>query len=483
MFFGHRLCKKTLKVMAAFLCLCMALGTWGQPRPAWALTLSQEKELGKKLLEQIDERMSLIKDGELVTYIQALGESLAGVVGTTSYDYRFFIVDDSVPNAFAVPGGYIFIFRGLVEIMESEGELASIICHEIAHIEARHIHRRLETGKIASVAALAGLVAAAFLGAGGAAAQGLAMGSLAGATSYQLKYSRENEQEADQLGLRYLCRAGYPPGDMASAMQRMARQSWRSNSKIPSYLSTHPDLVDRIQSLQKMAAGMECSTGQRPRLTSKEDFDLIQAVLVADYAEPRIAMDRFRREADRGEISGFFGLGRLYMRQGSYGDAVEPLREAARRIPGNPLVLSALGTAHSRLGNLDEAQRLLETALTLNPGDVNSRFRLAVVLQDRGAERQALEHLMRIEEHSMVYPEIDYRLGVLLGRMDRIGEAHERLGRYHERQHEWQLSVFHYKKAKGVFGEGYAGLNELDESIERVEERAKRHFRHSIGNR
>ncbi len=477
----HSVSKALSRTVCIILCLSMMLGgTWVSPRPAQALSLSEEKELGRKLLEQIDEVLPLIKDGEVATYIQTLGESLVASLGTTSYDYRFFIVDQSIPNAFAVPGGYIFVFRGLIELMETEGELASILCHEIAHIEARHIHRRLEAGKVANVAALAGVLAAALLGAGGAASQGLVAGTLAGARSFQLKYSRDQEQEADQLGMRYLCKAGYPPGAMVSAMQKMARQSWRSNSQIPSYLSTHPALDERIHQLQKIAEGMECARGASAR-EGTVNFDLIQAALVADYAEPRIALDRFMRESQEGNPAGFYGLGRLYLRQGRFEDAVQSLQRVARTNPGNPLVLSALGTAHFRRGNLDEALKVLETALLLNPGDVISRFRLATVLQDKGADRQALDHLMRIEEHAVVYPEIDYRLGVLLGRMNRLGEAHYRLGRYHERQHEWRLSIFHYKKAEALLGSGFMGGDELRESIERVEDRARRELWQSRG--
>lgn len=471
---SHSLRRSFSKIVSVILCLTMMAGAmWSSPRKVQALGLSKEKELGEKLFEQIDGMLPLIKDGEVATYIQALGESLVENVGTTSYDYRFFIVDQSAPNAFAVPGGYVFVFRGLVEIMETEGELASILCHEIAHIEARHIHQRLEAGKIANVAALAGLLAAALLGGGGAASQGLAMGTLAGARSFQLKYSRENEREADQLGMRYLCRAGYPPGDMVSAMQKMARQSWRSNSQIPSYLSTHPALDERIHQLRKLAEGMKCN-GREAGTGNTGNFELIQAALVADFAEPKIALDRFKRASQEGDSAGFYGLGRLYLRQGRFEDAVESLRQVARTHPGNPLVLSALGTAHYRRGNLDEAMKVLETALLLNPGDVISRFRLAAVLQDKGADREALNHLMRIEDHSLVYPEIDHRLGVLLGRMGRLGEAHHRLGRYHERQHEWKLSVFHYKKAKALLDPGFVREDELQESIERVEDRAKR---------
>ena len=219
-----------------------------------AISLSDEQTIGRETLEKIRAIMPLVEDGEVQTYVQAVGNRITKQLGSTTYRYRFFVINQSVPNAFAIPGGYIFIYRGLIEMMASEGELAGIISHEMGHIQAHHFQRQMEQASSLNLAALAGVLAAVLLGAsgGGAASQAVMMGTVAGAQTAQLKYSREHEEEADQLGMRYLCAAGYPAKDMVSVMQRMNQAQWMVNSNIPSYLLTHPEQA--------------CGMGQRARV-------------------------------------------------------------------------------------------------------------------------------------------------------------------------------------------------------------------------
>ena len=154
--------------------------------------------------------MPLVEDGEVLTYVRNVGNRVAKEVGITTYQFQFFVVDEPVPNAFAVPGGNIFIYRGLIEMMSSEGELASILSHELAHIQARHLQRSIDEAKILSVGMIAGMVAGILLG-----APGLAAGGMAASQTAALQYSRAHEMEADQFGFRFLCAAGYDPGGHA----------------------------------------------------------------------------------------------------------------------------------------------------------------------------------------------------------------------------------------------------------------------------
>ncbi len=259
------------------------------PGSAMALTLSEEKTIGKEILEMIKEHLSLVEDGEVLTYVQSVGNRIVKQLGTTPYDYQFFVINQSVPNAFAIPGGYIFIYRGLIEMMTSEGELAGILSHELGTSRPITINGVWRKAHVLNVATIAGVIAAILIGAkgGGVGSQALAMGTIAGAQTAQLKYSRENEEEADQLGLRYLCAAGYPAKDMASVMQRLNQAQWMANSSIPSYLLTHPALTERIQYLQDLA--------RKPEYQSKSansnilgDFSIMQASLVSEYSDPRV---------------------------------------------------------------------------------------------------------------------------------------------------------------------------------------------------
>lgn len=449
------------------------------PTSAWALSLGDEKELGRKILEMLRRRLPLIEDGDIITYVQSVGERLVQEVGSTPYQFQFFVVNEGVPNAFAIPGGYIFVYRGLIEMMSNEGELASILAHELSHIQARHIHRRLEEAKLVNLASIAGVVAAVLLGVagGGKASQAVAMGSIAGAGSYQLQFSRENEREADQMGLRVLTSAGYSPQDMVSIMQRMNQDKWRASSKLPSYLSTHPALGERVIYLQDQVVRESSKAAGRPA-TRVGDFDMMQATMVADYSEPQVAWDRFQslaRETKGGRSAvSEYGFGRLYLRQGKTDEALPHLQEAARLASSSPFVLSSLGALYFQMGKLTEAQRALQTALVLNPASPIAHLRLAQVLQDLGQKEEALRNLQQIEAMSPSFPEIDRQLGILLGQVNRLGPAHYHLARYYEQRQDWKLALFHYEKAKSLIHDSPERIAEIERSLKEMDERRKK---------
>lgn len=435
-----------------------------------AISLSEEKDLGKKFVRLIHKEMPFVEDGEVLTYVRNIGNRVAKQVGITTYQFQFFVVDQPVPNAFAVPGGYIFIYRGLIEMMSSEGELASILAHELGHITARHLQRSIDEAKILSVGMIAGLIAGILLG-----APGLAVGGMAGAQTAALQYSRVHETEADMRGFGYLCAAGYHPSDMPSMMQKLLECTWLQNSTIPSYLSTHPAVGERVQYLNEMVK-------KRKDLSRKEvepptgDFKVMQATLIADYTDETKAFDRFQEGIKKGDSAAVFGLGCLYLRQNQWSKAVEQLRQADRLMPTSPFVLSTLGEAYHRVGKLQEAQNTLESALMIDPSSSIADFRLALVLVDMGKKDQALEHLMRIEELAPMFPEVDYQLGVILGQANKLGAAHFYLGRYYFHKDDKELAISHFKKAKSLITDSPSKIEEINEDLKELEPKKKGFF-------
>src|SRR5208283_3427941 len=277
MFFPAFCGRKIKKGLSALVLFIFMLVVMYPPGEVNAITLSEEKELGQKTVRLIRKSMPLIEDGEVLTYVRSVGNRVAKEVGITTYQFQFFVVDQPIPNAFAIPGGNIFIYRGLIEMMSSEGELASILSHELAHIQARHLQRSIDEAKIVSVVMIAGLIAGILLG-----APGLAVGDIAASETAALQYSRAHEMEADQFGFRFLCRAGYDPADMPSMMQKLLQCTWLQNSRIPSYLMTHPALEERVQYLTEMAKKQKASYPKAVEPPSG-DFKVMQATLIADY--------------------------------------------------------------------------------------------------------------------------------------------------------------------------------------------------------
>ncbi|MGA2025627.1 MAG: M48 family metalloprotease [Syntrophobacteraceae bacterium] len=435
-----------------------------------AITLSEEKDLGKKFVMLIHKSMPFVEDGEVLTYVRSIGNRVAKEVGITTYQFQFFVVDAPIPNAFAIPGGYIFIYRGLIEMMTSEGELASILSHELGHITARHLQRSIDEAKILTIAMIAGVVAGIFLG-----APGLAAGGMAGAETAALQYSRVHETEADMRGFGYLCAAGYDPVDMPSMMQKLMDCTWLQNSTIPSYLSTHPAVGERVQYLNEMVKKRNASSRKAVQPPSG-DFQVMQATLIADYTDETKAFDRFQEGIKKGDNAAVFGLGRLYLRQNQWSKAVEQLRQAAHLMPASPFVLSTLGEAYHRIGKLQEAQNTLESALMIDPSSSIADFRLALVLMDMGKKDEALEHLMRIEELAPMFPEVDYQLGVILGQANQLGAAHFYLGRYYYNKGNKELAISHFKKAKSLITDSPSKINEINEDLKELDPKKKGFF-------
>lgn len=212
------------------------------------LSWSKEVQLGAEAAPQfIDQSGGELPDQQIVQYVREMGARLAAQSEMPDIDWSFYVLDSQVVNAFALPGGKVFISRGLMEKMDNEAQLAGVIGHEIGHVTARHGNERMGKAMIAQ-----GLIIAA--GIGGAVSdeewmQVLGVGTAVGGQLFLLKYSRSNELEADVLGVRYMARAGYNPIGQIQVMEILREAS--SGSAPPEWLSTHPASDTRISNLEK----------------------------------------------------------------------------------------------------------------------------------------------------------------------------------------------------------------------------------------
>lgn len=202
----------------------------------------KQVEIGRKSHQQIIAKHGLYRDPEIQAYIQRIGERLAAVSNNTNFPYTFTVLDDPEVNAFALPGGFIYITRGMLAHLNSESQLAAVLGHEIAHVTERHAQRAKNRGTALNV-----------LGAVGTVATGMPVHEVAGLTTdlYLRGYSRGFELDADALGAEYMARAGYHPKamlgtiEMLKANDRLELERARLEKREPriyhGILSTHPD--------------------------------------------------------------------------------------------------------------------------------------------------------------------------------------------------------------------------------------------------
>ena len=273
------------------------------PAKAGALiSIKEEKEIGEKVLKQVQEQLPVIDDPYISDYIQRVGEEALRQVDNKHFNFDFWVIDNPTVNAFAIPGGHIFMFRGIIELMDSKDELMGVLFHEVAHVQARHFAERVDKAKKVSIATLAGALAAILVG-GGEVGTALMTGALATGQSIMLKYSRTDEEEADRLGLSWMERGRYDSMAMADVFSKMIKSRWLDTDAYPAYLSSHPGLDERVVYLQNAIQAHKLGLRERAKDQEQLDFEEFKVRLIALYDNPRrravqIAPDQ-RSEAER----------------------------------------------------------------------------------------------------------------------------------------------------------------------------------------
>jgi predicted Zn-dependent protease len=220
-----------------------------------AISTQQEVEMGTQYAQQINAQLPLVRDAEVNRYISLLGESIARVADTRNLDWRFFVVDSREVNAFAVPGGFIYVNRGLIERTTNMNQLAGVLAHEIGHVVRRHSVKQMEAAQRANVGLTLGCILTRVCEsqAAGAAIQ-------LGGTALFAKFSRDDERQADAVAVPYLVRAGIDPRGIPQMFRILIEERKRSRSGVEAFFATHPLEEDRIDETERIIAGLPASS-------------------------------------------------------------------------------------------------------------------------------------------------------------------------------------------------------------------------------
>ena len=212
---------------------------------------SQEIQMGQQYDSQVVATIGLYPDPAWQSYIQQLGARLAATSERPNLPWTFRVVNDPAINAFALPGGFVYVTRGILPYFNSEAQLAGVVGHEIGHVTARHTAAEMSKQQLIGLGLAVGSMASAQV-AKYAGAANQALGIL------YLKFSRDNESQADQLGLRYMSRANYDPREMAAIFVMLDREgkSGASGARVPEWLETHPTPVHRLDAINQQVAAL-----------------------------------------------------------------------------------------------------------------------------------------------------------------------------------------------------------------------------------
>ena len=258
------------------LALAGCMGTGNIPSASTPITQS-EAQMGAEAHPQLLNEFGGAMSGSHAQYVEQVGKNIAvqSGLGNARESFTVSLLNSPVNNAFAIPGGYVYTTRQLVALMNNEAELAAVLGHEVGHVAARHSQRRQATAQRNTLLGAAGAILSGVLLGNSGLGQQLGQAALQGSQLLTLKFSRSQELEADELGIRYLNSAGYDPRAMGTVLQSLALQNaldarvqGRDNANIPEWASTHPDPASRVQTALAKAQ----ATGVTGGVTNRDTF-------------------------------------------------------------------------------------------------------------------------------------------------------------------------------------------------------------------
>ncbi|HSA56508.1 MAG TPA: M48 family metallopeptidase, partial [Gemmatimonadaceae bacterium] len=218
------------------------------------LSIQQEDELGDQYAAAIQRELSLVSDTVVTGFVTRMARRITRVADDAQRDWHFYVVNDTLVNAFAVPGGHVFVYRGLIGQARDYAELAGVVGHEIAHVTLRHSVDQMKSRQKTNVIVT---VVCAFIDLCGSSAAQIAIG--VGGQALFARHSREDESEADSAAVDYLARAGIDPNGVAAMFRRMLNARQESPSVLQAWFGSHPAEEDRIERTEVLAARQAAS--------------------------------------------------------------------------------------------------------------------------------------------------------------------------------------------------------------------------------
>ncbi|MCC5868641.1 MAG: M48 family metallopeptidase [Gammaproteobacteria bacterium] len=410
----------------------MNLPDMGSPSDA-ALSKDREAQIGRMVLRQLRDAGMVMEDPLVDEYIQNLGQRLAGHAHDGDFRFRFFVVDDGAINAFAMPGGYIGINRGLIDASRNESELAGVVAHEIAHVTQRHISRSIAASQRTSIIAAAAMLAAVVLGAAGGG--DAAMGAMAMGQSYaieqQIAHTRANEYEADRIGIGVLASAGFDPEGMPRFFEVLQRRYGFATAGVPEFLRTHPVTTDRIAEGLSRARQLE-----RPdQIEDSLSYRLTKARLrVLSSPTPEAARNWFEDEMRRNDATDpglEYGLALASLRQGQSDLALLSFRSKVEAQPEIIQYHIGLAQAYQSTNDLAEAIAVYENAVRLFPRNLPLviHYAEALLSDNRPAEAHAI--LLDLLNTVPPTPEQIRLIAMAASASGEVAEAHYYMAEFH----------------------------------------------------
>ena len=427
---------------------------------AHAMPVAEEREIGAEIAVEARRRLPLIQDYELTTYIRKIGVAIVKTLGTQPFDYEFFVVRDDSLNAFAVPGGKVFVHAGLISRASNVDEIAGVMAHEVAHAAAHHSVRQQQKGQVANYATLLGVLLSAINPVVGQAAMSAGM-------SQQLKYQRDFEREADFLGIDYSRAAGYEPGAMLGMLRKIHSSQLLNPTVVPPYFQSHPLTGERMSYLESSLGKNEWEVKVKP---ATRELLRVQAIARANAQTRKEAVPDYERAlanakpADRPAALEMIGV--LMTHGDDYALAIGYLEQAEK---AGRNVDRELGRSYLRKGRLDDAKPRLQRAVAAAPGDWNALADLGDLNYQRGDFEASVAVYRKAVAAYPWLPEVERALSRSLNTAGKTGEAFYWYGRASEFEGQAVQAFGYYQKAAEAMSPNDPLRTDIEQRLAKLE--------------
>ena len=450
---GTETIEVTMEQLSKYIRVAMAiilLGPFFFSGTGLSLTVKEEEDLSRQVLHSVNAQFEFIDDPVVVEYVNKIGGQVASYFPEQLFPYRFYVLNVDVYNAFAIPGGHIFIYSGLLAAMENEDELAGILGHEIAHVYCRHISQSIERSKKLQMAGIAGIAAGVLLGmtAGGEVGSAVTQGSMAATQSAMLAYTRENEIQADQLGLKYLDEAGYSGEGLLTILKKMRGKNWFNTDQIPTYLMTHPAIDDRIAYIDSWLEIMSKTSKPKPAIDS-EAFNRVHMKIVAQYSDEKTVLANSTAAVSEhpDDPMARYQYGLILARVGQRDEAIGQLKMALEKRAFDPYILNDLGRIYFLEGHYQQALSILESVNSMIPDDAECLLYMGQTHAELDQLEKASNNFYTLVQKHPGYKQGYYFLGQTLGKQGNLADAHYYLGIYYLKDWDPKNAQIQFKQA------------------------------------
>ena len=442
------------------------------------ITPAEEKEFGEAFFRSLHSQISINQDAEIQQYIQTIGEKLVANSDAPSSPFHFFVVLENNINAFAGPGGYIGVNSGLILITEAESELASVMAHEIAHVTQRHLYRAYEAASRLSIPTAAATLAAILLGTQSPAlGQAAIVAIQAGNVQFQIDFTRENEAEADRVGMQTLAGSQFDPRSMPTFFERLQQSSRYYGQNIPEFLRTHPVTASRISDTRGRAEtypykqypdslGYQLAKAKIRVLTSTDNAETLK------YFQSRLAQGTTeQRTVVR------YGLGLCALNAQKFTESETIFQQLSKEYPNQEQYLTALARTALESKNYSTALTRYKKLTEQFPDNEAIKLEYITSLLKTDNAELARKNLLLLKPKTQQQPIYSQLLAQVYSDLNQPAESHRYLAEYYYATGQTKDAILQIKlaqKSKGLNFQLSSILNERLNFFINEEEEARR---------